>query len=109
MQLEKGWLGKALPCVFKKKIGGRVVPGLHGHALAFSTRGKWGLLFITVCGLLIVVASLVAEHELLAHRLQQLKQAGSVLAARFCLVYLSKDLNEIRLSHVGIWGKGIPD
>ena len=54
------------------------------------------------------MASLVAEHELLAHRLQQLKQAGSVVAARLCLVYLSKDLNEIRLSHVGIWGKGIP-
>ena len=60
-------------------------------------------------GLLIAVASLVAEHELLAHRLQQLKKAGSVVAARLCIVYLSKDLNEIRLSHVGISGKGIPD
>ena len=60
-------------------------------------------------GLLIAVASLVAEHELLAHRLEQLKKAGSVVAAHLCIVYLSKDLNEIRLSHVGISGKGIPD
>ena len=60
-------------------------------------------------GLLIAVASLVAEHELLAHRLEQLKKAGSVVAVHLCIVYLSKDLNEIRLSHVGISGKGIPD
>ena len=36
---------------------------------AFSGCGKRGLLFIAVRGLLIAVASLVAEHELLAHRL----------------------------------------
>ena len=36
--------------------------GLHCCARAFSSCGKWGLLFIAVRGLLIVVASLVAEH-----------------------------------------------
>ena len=28
---------------------------------AFSSCGKWGLVFVAVCGLLIAVASLVAE------------------------------------------------
>ena len=37
---------------------------------AFSSCGKWGLLFVAVRGLLIAVASLVVEHRLLAHRLQ---------------------------------------
>ena len=31
---------------------------------AVSSCVKWGLLFIAVCGLLIAVASLVAEHGL---------------------------------------------
>ena len=31
---------------------------------AFSSYGKQGLLFVAVCGLLILVASLVAEHGL---------------------------------------------
>ena len=33
------------------------VLGLHFCAQAFSSCGEWGLLFIAVCGLLIVVAS----------------------------------------------------
>ena len=33
-------------------------------AQAFSSCGEWGLLFIVVCGLLIAVASLAAEHRL---------------------------------------------
>ena len=33
-------------------------------AQAFSSCGKWGLLFVVVRGLLIVVASLVAERGL---------------------------------------------
>ena len=37
------------------------VLGLRCCARAFSSCGKWGLLLIVVCGLLIVVASLVAE------------------------------------------------
>ena len=38
--------------------------GLRCCARAFSSCGEWGLLFIAVRGLLIAVASLVAEHGL---------------------------------------------
>ena len=38
--------------------------GLRCCLLAFSSCGEQGLLFIAVCGLLIVVASLLAEHRL---------------------------------------------
>ena len=38
--------------------------GLRCCARAFCSCGEQGLLFIVVCGLLIVVASLVAEHGL---------------------------------------------
>ena len=38
--------------------------GLHCCVCAFSSCGRRGLLFVAVCGLLIAVASLVAEHEL---------------------------------------------
>ena len=38
------------------------VLGLCCCAWAFSGCGEWGLLFIAVRGLLIAVASLVAEH-----------------------------------------------
>ena len=40
-----------------------VVLGLHCYSWTFSICGKWGLLFIVVCGLLIVVVSLAAEHR----------------------------------------------
>ena len=40
------------------------VLGLHCCVWAFSSCGEWGLLFDAVHGLLIVVASLVAEHGL---------------------------------------------
>ena len=43
----------------------------------FSGCSKQGLLFIVVYGLLIVVASVVAEHRLQAHGLQSLWCAGS--------------------------------
>ena len=36
--------------------------GLHCCALAFSSCGERGLLFVVVCRLLIAVASLVAEQ-----------------------------------------------
>ena len=42
----------------------------HQCARAFSSCGEQGLLFIAVCGLLVVVASLVAEHGFEAHGLQ---------------------------------------
>ena len=38
--------------------------GLRCCTRAFSICGEWGLLFVVVRGLLIVVASLVAEHGL---------------------------------------------
>ena len=38
--------------------------GLHCCVRAFSSCGKRGLLFVAVHGLLIAVASLVAEHRL---------------------------------------------
>ena len=38
--------------------------GLHCCARAFSSCSEWGLLFVVVRGLLIAVASLVAEHGL---------------------------------------------
>ena len=57
---------------------------LHCCARAFSSWGEWGLLFVAVRGLLIAVASPVAEHRLQAGRLsscgtqaQQLWLAGS--------------------------------
>ena len=40
------------------------VLGLHCCAQAFSSCGEQGLLFVAVRGLLIAVASLVAEHGL---------------------------------------------
>ena len=45
------------------------VLGLRCCTQAFSSCGEWGPLFVVVCGLLIVVASLV-EHRLQAHKLQ---------------------------------------
>ena len=44
--------------------------GLPCCAQAFSSCGERGLLFLAVCGILIVVASLVVEHRLWTCRLQ---------------------------------------
>ena len=44
--------------------------GLHCCARAFSSCGEQGLLFVAVHGLLIAVASLVAEHGLEVRGLQ---------------------------------------
>ena len=45
------------------------VLGLRFCARAFSSCGKWGPLFIVVCGPLIIVVSFVAEHRLQTRRL----------------------------------------
>ena len=45
------------------------VLGLRFCARAFSSCGKWGPLFITVCRPLTITASLVAEHRLQMRRL----------------------------------------
>ena len=52
--------------------------GLHCCRQDFSSCGKWALLFLVMCGLLIVVASLV-DPSLLIRGLQQLQHAGSVV------------------------------
>ena len=44
--------------------------GLPCCVWAFSTCGEWELIFIAVRGLLIMLASLVAEHGLYVHGLQ---------------------------------------
>ena len=41
-----------------------VAEGLHYCTWVFSSWGEWGILFIEVCWLLTVVASLVVEHRL---------------------------------------------
>ena len=51
--------------------------GLCCCTRAFSSCGEQGLLFVAVCRFLTAVASLVAEHGLQAHRLQQLWLTGS--------------------------------
>ena len=57
------------------------VLGLRCCTQAFSSCCEQGLLFVVVHGLLIAVASLVAEHGLQACGLQQLWHVGSVLVA----------------------------
>ena len=56
--------------------------GLCCCAWAFSSCGKQGLLFVAVRGLLLAVASLVAEHGLQVRGLQQLWHKGSGVVAR---------------------------
>ena len=51
--------------------------GLRCCVQAFSSCGKWGLLFVAVRRFLIAVASLVAEHGLQARGLLQLWLTGS--------------------------------
>ena len=55
------------------------VLGLHFCARAFSSCGKWGPLFITVCGPLTIVASLVAEHRLQTCRLSDCGSRAQLL------------------------------
>ena len=55
--------------------------GLHCCEQTFSSCGEQGLLFVAVHGLLIEVASHVAEHRLQAHGLQQLWHVGPAVVA----------------------------
>ena len=55
--------------------------GLCCCTWAFSSCGERGLLFVAVRGLLIAVASLVAEHRLQVRRPQQLWCVGLVVVA----------------------------
>ena len=75
------------------------VLGLHYCVRAFSNCGDRELLFVEVCGLLTAVASLVVEHGLQAHGLQQLWRAGSVVVvhglscSKACGIFLDQGLN----------------
>ena len=69
--------------------------GLHCCMRAFSSCSEQGLLFVAVCGLLIAVASLVAEHTLQARGLSscgswalelRLSSCG-VRAQLFCVMW----------------------
>ena len=55
------------------------VLGFRFCARAFSSCGKQGPLFIAVCGPLIIVASLVAEHRLQTHRLSNCGSRAQLL------------------------------
>ena len=55
--------------------------GLRCCARAFCSCGEQGLLFVSVRGLLVAVASLVTEHRLQARGLQQSGHMGSVVVA----------------------------
>ena len=55
------------------------VLGLRLCVRAFSSLGKWGPLFITVCGPLIIAASLVAEHRLQTRRLSNCSSSAQLL------------------------------
>ena len=58
---------EASPLFLKKRfIRFLAVVDLRCCVWAFSSCGEPGLLFVVLCGLLIVVASLVAEYELQA-------------------------------------------
>ena len=57
------------------------VLGLRFCERAFSSCGKWGPLFIAVCGPLIIAASLVAEHRLQTRMLSNCGSRPSCSAA----------------------------
>ena len=55
------------------------VLGLRFCARAFSSCGKWGPFFITVCGPLTIAASLVVEHSLQTRRLSSCGSRAQLL------------------------------
>ena len=79
---------------------------------AFSSCGEQELFFIVVRGLLIAMASLVAEHRLQVHRFQQLlcvssevavhslQSVGSAVVAHGPGCYMAKDLSRPRIKLV---------
>ena len=61
------------------------VLGLRFCVRAFSSCGKWGPLFITVCGPLTIAASLVAERRLQMRRLSNCDARAQVLCGMWDL------------------------
>ena len=59
--------------------------GVHCCSLAFSSCGEWGLLFVVVRRLLLVVASLVAEHRLQTRRLSNCGSRAQLLCGMWDL------------------------
>ena len=55
------------------------VLGLRFCARSFSSCGKWGPLFIAVCGPLTIAASVVAEHRLQTRRLSSCGSRAQLL------------------------------
>ena len=53
--------------------------GLRFCARAFSSCGKWGPLFIALCGPLTIAAALVAEHRLQTRRLSSCGSRAQLL------------------------------
>ena len=58
--------------------------GLCCCAWVFSSCSEWGLLYVAVCGLLIAVAFLVAEHGLQARRLSSCSSPALDLRLSSC-------------------------
>ena len=61
------------------------VLGPHFCVRAFSSCGKWGPLFIAVCGPLTTAASLVAEHRLQTRRLSSCGSRAQLLRSMWDL------------------------
>ena len=71
------------------------VLGLRFCARAFSSCGKWGLLFIAVRGPLTIAASLVAEHRLQTRRLSNFTHGLSCSVA--CGIFPDRGSNPCAL------------
>ena len=84
------------------------VLGLCCCVWAFSSGSGWRLFFVAACGLLIMVASFVAEHRLLAHGLQHAAQGLSSCRVLPQLLHCMWDLSQTKdLTHVSSIGRWI--
>ena len=71
---------------------------------AFSSCGKWGLLFVAMHGLLIGVSSLVVKPRFQAHELQQLEHSSCGLGLscpEACEIFLDQESNPCPLPLAG--------
>ena len=84
------------------------VLGLCCCVWAFSSGSGWRLFFVAACGLLIMVASFIAEHSLLAHGLQYAAQGLSSCRVLPQLLHCMWDLSQTNdLTHVSSIGRWI--
>ena len=83
------WTTREVPSPFFNCLFGCTGSSLlHISTSAFSSCSEQGLLFVVVCGLLIVAAPLVAEPRLQMHGLQELHRPGAMVVALVALVKL---------------------